>query len=120
MGGGEPAPAPITLKMTDLKEHYDVTTPAMSWVALNMLSHTRTPAQVMALTTRTAHHAMAQALAGARSRARRYATARDGGRRAGGLHQNEQFDWQPRVMTFAELVEYPPGARRGGAASVAR
>ncbi|HQZ21780.1 MAG TPA: M20/M25/M40 family metallo-hydrolase [Thermoflexales bacterium] len=111
MGGGEPAPAPITLKMTDLKEHYDVTTPAMSWVALNMLSHTRTPAQVMALATRTAHHAMAQALAGARSRARRYATARDGGRRAGGLHQNEQFDWQPRVMTFAELVEYTRRAR---------
>ena len=95
LGDAEPAPVPITLKQTDLKEHYDVTTPAMNWVALNMLSHTRPPAQVMALVTREAQAALTRGQALARARAAQFAAARGGDE----LHLN----YPARVMTFAEL-----------------
>jgi arginine utilization protein RocB len=36
---GEAAPPPTTLKLEDLKQHYDVTTPGKAWCCFNVLTH---------------------------------------------------------------------------------
>ncbi len=36
---GEDAPPPTTLKLEDLKKHYDVTTPGKTWCCVNVLTH---------------------------------------------------------------------------------
>jgi arginine utilization protein RocB len=44
---GEAAPPPTSLKQTDLKTHYDVTTPARAWACFNVLTHGKPPTQVL-------------------------------------------------------------------------
>lgn len=44
---GEAAPPPTSLKQTDLKTHYDVTTPARAWACFNVLTHGKSPTQVL-------------------------------------------------------------------------
>ncbi len=36
---GEQAPPPTALKLEDLKQHYDVTTPGKTWCCINILTH---------------------------------------------------------------------------------
>lgn len=55
---GEAAPPPVALESRDFRVHYDVTTPQRVWTALNVLSHARTPQQVLEMVTREAEAAM--------------------------------------------------------------
>lgn len=59
---GETAPPPVCLESRDFRQHYDVTTPQRVWSAFNVLSHARTPAQVLKMMTAEVEAAMAAAL----------------------------------------------------------
>lgn len=55
---GEFAPPPVALESRDFRAHYDVTTPQRVWSAYNVLSHARTPKEVLELVMREAGAAM--------------------------------------------------------------
>ena len=44
---GETAPPPTSLQQTDLKSHYDVTTPGRAWALYNVLTHGKPAQQVI-------------------------------------------------------------------------
>ncbi|GGL17626.1 M20/M25/M40 family metallo-hydrolase [Deinococcus radiotolerans] len=54
---GAAAPPPICLTVQDDRTHYDVTTPAAVWCAFNVLTHRRSPAEVLAQFETLAHQA---------------------------------------------------------------
>ncbi|RTR29390.1 M20/M25/M40 family metallo-hydrolase [Deinococcus radiophilus] len=62
-GHGETAPPPICLESRDFRGGYDVTTPQRVWSAYNVLSHTRTPPEVLELICAEAQAAMQEVLA---------------------------------------------------------
>ncbi|MBA3945075.1 MAG: M20/M25/M40 family metallo-hydrolase [Herpetosiphonaceae bacterium] len=101
---GEVAPPPTCLQQIDLKSHYDVTTPATAWCVYNVLNHTRTPAQVLALFQTEVQTALDEATSAVAEQGRRYA----------GLTGHAATHWQPRVLTFAELKAHV--LEQGGAA----
>ncbi|MDO4262766.1 MAG: M20/M25/M40 family metallo-hydrolase [Deinococcus sp.] len=88
---GEAAPPPICLEARDFRAGYDVTTPQRVWSAYNVLSHARTPQEVLDLMLREAQAAMQAVL----ERHRTFA-AQAGQAFAGA---------QPQVMTLGELRE---------------
>ncbi|MFC5849108.1 M20/M25/M40 family metallo-hydrolase [Deinococcus petrolearius] len=59
---GESSPPPVCLEWRDLRAGYDVTTPPAVWAAFNVLTHRRSPAEVLGQFTALAGHAAAQAL----------------------------------------------------------
>lgn len=90
---GETVPPPTTLKQTDLKNYYDVTTPGRAWACFNLLSHGKTPVQVLADFAQEARVALDEALQTLRERSR-----------AWGKH-SPALEVEPYVLTFAELCQ---------------
>jgi len=93
---GVAAPPPVTLRLRDGKNAYDVTTPQSAWCAVNLLNHARTPSQALADVKRAADCAMHDALA-LMSKRHAMHMAR------GGQAEPQTGAWQGRVMTYAEL-----------------
>ena len=104
---GETTPPPVNLTQIDLKQHYDVTTPAAAWCAYNVLTHKRTAGQVLPIIQRLVDEALQETLSHLREQARRF-EALSGQPVAHPI-------WQPQVYTFAELHSY--ALERGGAAT---
>jgi arginine utilization protein RocB len=104
---GEVAPPPVSLKQTDLKQGYDVTTPATAWCYYNLLTHSWSPSQVLAQIVSEVQQALNSAIGLLGERARRYAEI------AGGEAADPA--WRPQTLTFAELKRL--ALDRGGAAA---
>ena len=88
---GEAAPPPVCLEARDFRAQYDVTTPQRVWSAYNVLSHARTPQQVLELMLSETQAAMQAVLE------RHRAFAAEAGQAFA--------DAQPQVMTLGELRE---------------
>ncbi|MER3483475.1 MAG: hypothetical protein C4332_10355 [Meiothermus sp.] len=102
----ELAPPPISLYQSDLRAHYDVTTPASAWCAFNLLTHCRSPKEVLGMMVGTVEQAIAKALELMQERARVYAE------RSGFPARVPAY--QPKVLTFAglkRLAFQKPGVR---------
>jgi arginine utilization protein RocB len=97
MAAGEAASPPVCLKQTDLKAHYDVTTPAAAWCYYNLLTYSWAPSEALAKIVRLVEAALDGALAQLHERAQQYA----------GLTGSSLAlpAWQPRTLTFAELKQ---------------
>ncbi|HEY0607781.1 MAG TPA: M20/M25/M40 family metallo-hydrolase [Herpetosiphonaceae bacterium] len=92
---GAVSPPPVSLKQSDLKTQYDVTTPAAAWCYYNVLTHGRSAGDVLERITALVHDAMHSALGYLHEQARRYSQL------AG--QPADPPVWQPLVLTFAEL-----------------
>ncbi|GGO29810.1 M20/M25/M40 family metallo-hydrolase [Deinococcus humi] len=103
---GAAAPPPICLTMQDDRTRYDVTTPAAVWCAFNVLTHRRSPAEVLSQFEALAHEAADAALSTFRNRAEGAASPS-----APGL-----ADQRARILTVAELRAL--AVMRRGAAQV--
>ncbi|HEX6288969.1 MAG TPA: M20/M25/M40 family metallo-hydrolase [Herpetosiphonaceae bacterium] len=92
---GAAAPPPVSLKQSDLKTQYDVTTPAAAWCYYNVLTHGRAATDVLDTVMGLVREALDSALQQLQEQARRYAA----------LAQQpiEPIRWQPLVLSFAEL-----------------
>jgi arginine utilization protein RocB len=106
---GEVAPPPVGLKQADLKQGYDVTTPAAAWCYYNLLTHSWSPGEALAKIVCEVQQALDDAMALLGERARRYAELAGGDVAAPA--------WSPRTLTFAELKRR--AFERGGAAAQA-
>jgi arginine utilization protein RocB len=104
---GEIAPPPVSLKQADLKQGYDVTTPAAVWCYYNLLTHSWSPSEVLAKIAREVQQALDDAIALLGDRARRYAEL-------AGVDIAAPA-WRPQTLTFAELKRR--ALDRGGAAA---
>jgi arginine utilization protein RocB len=91
------APPPINLKLTDLKDWYDVTTPEYAWCTFNLLTHTLTPQEVLRRTKRLVAAALDDAIALMGERAEKFAA------RSSRIVSAKR--WEPHVLSFAELKE---------------
>jgi arginine utilization protein RocB len=103
---GEVAPPPVGLKQADLKQGYDVTTPAAAWCYYNLLTHSWSPSEVLAKMVHEVQQALDDAIELLRGRARRYAQIAGGDVAA--------LPWRARALTFAELKRL--ALDRGGVA----
>jgi arginine utilization protein RocB len=101
---GETAAPPVSLKMSDFKAVYDVTTPSAAWAYFNLLTLSRSPAAVLEQFTAIAHEAVGSAVAQLRRQAEAHpaATARGG----------PLLVREPTVLTFAALREKAGAAGR--------
>ncbi len=91
----EAAPPPVTLYQSDRRSRYDVTTPATAWCSYNLLTYTRSPADMLGMMLRETRAAMDSALSTLADRAAAFA------RIAGAaVHPHA---WTPSVLTWAEL-----------------
>ncbi|HET9222112.1 MAG TPA: M20/M25/M40 family metallo-hydrolase, partial [Roseiflexaceae bacterium] len=106
---GEVAPPPVGLKQADLKQGYDVTTPAAAWCYYNLLTHSWSPSEVLSKIVREVQQALDDAIALLGERKRRYAELAGGDVAAPA--------WRPQTLTFAELKRR--ALERGGAAAQA-
>ncbi|GAC1636947.1 MAG: M20/M25/M40 family metallo-hydrolase [Herpetosiphon sp.] len=104
---GEAAPLPVSLKQVDLKDHYDVTIPGSAWCYFNVLTHRRSPNDVLALMRSTVADACADAAKYLQQQAHRYAGLTAGTTTAP--------MWQTTVLTYRELKER--ALQTGGAAA---
>ncbi|HRA53708.1 MAG TPA: M20/M25/M40 family metallo-hydrolase [Thermoflexales bacterium] len=105
----EVAPPPVTLYQTDRRSRYDVTTPATAWCSYNVLTYTRTPADMLDMMLGETRAAMDAALRTLETRAAAY------DRVAGAaVHAHA---WTPQVLTWAQLEAQ---ARSRGPAEIAR
>ncbi len=66
---GELPPPPVFLRAIDLKKHYDVTMPEQAFTALNVLTYSAGPNEVLARVRRATERALASAHAQLRARA---------------------------------------------------
>lgn len=105
---GEVTPPPVSLKLTDLKDSYNVQTAFFSWAYFNWFTFTQTPAQVLDRFKGLVSEAFASLHAEFTDRAARHAAL--GGR-------TPVTSWTPRVYTFAELAQQVE--ERKGAAYIA-
>lgn len=92
---GEAAPPPVNLTQIDLKQHYDVTTPAAAWCAYNVLTHGRTAGQIMPIMQHLVTEAFDATITSLREQAQRFEAL-------SGLPVSAPA-WQPQIYTFAEL-----------------
>lgn len=91
----EVAPPPVTLYQTDRRSRYDVTTSATAWCSYNLLTYTRSPADMLGMMLRETRAAMDVALRTLESRAAAYASIA-----GAAVHPHA---WTPHVLTWAEL-----------------
>jgi arginine utilization protein RocB len=90
-----PAP-PTILYQRDNRTNYDVTTPASSFCAVNVLTHHRTPQEVLETFQMLAKESLESTLQKLGQRARTFATQ---------TNTKIEFQLTPNVITFAELLE---------------
>ncbi len=93
-GGGETAPAPVTLHQTDGRRGYDVTTPATAWCYYNLLRYTGGARAAFDAFLELVRTAVADAARLTHERAVAYA------RLSGGEPPPR---WEPAVLTYEEL-----------------
>lgn len=105
---GESSPPPVCLEWRDLRSGYDVTTPGAFWAAFNVLTHQRTPRQVLAQFTVLASLAASRAV----TRQARHA------RRWGSASASALAEQQPEILTFQDLRAR--AVTRAGEAAVCR
>ena len=93
---GESSPPPTCLKLTDLKENYNVQTPSLAYVLYNILTLTQSPQDVLA---KLKSAALAAGAALSERMAQKYAEvdSPDKGRKLAKL--------QPKVYTYSELYQ---------------
>ncbi len=94
---GEVTPPPVSLKLTDLKDHYTVQTPLYSWAYYNWFTFTKSPADVLSEFRQLVTDAFGYLHAEFTDRAARHAAL--------GSTRTPLAAWMPRVFTFAELAE---------------
>lgn len=92
---GEFAAPPVCLKQTDLKNYYDVTTPAASWSYYNTLMYSWSPSEVLRRFRIVVEQALQEAVDQQRQRAEIFAQRSKTPLVWG--------NWQPKVYEFAEL-----------------
>ncbi|WP_110514520.1 M20/M25/M40 family metallo-hydrolase [Herpetosiphon llansteffanensis] len=92
---GELAPPPISLKQSDLKAFYDVTTPSTAWCYFNYLTHGRPANMVLEQFMAATHEALDAVLTTQFAQAQRYATL---------VGSAAPVRWQAQVLSYAELV----------------
>jgi arginine utilization protein RocB len=113
---GEAAPPPTTLKQTDLKTHYDVTTPGRAFALWNVLTHGKTAQTVLAEFKHHTQAALESAMQTLRQRAVQWgsrqvqippATLEVQSPPAALEVQSPPaaLEVQPFVLTYAELLE---------------
>lgn len=92
--GGIMGTPPTLLKQTDLKTHYDVTTPARAWLYVNTLSHGQKAGEVLERFKEVAQEALLDGLNTLKVRAE-------------ALHNfhSAAHGATPLVLTYAELLE---------------
>lgn len=93
---GNPPPPPTILYYRDLRDHYDVTTPAAVFVSANVLTHIDGPVQVLDAVSKLSLRAMQLASASLRERAGSHACL-----------SGQSFcppDREPHLVPWAELV----------------
>jgi arginine utilization protein RocB len=90
-----PAP-PTVLYQRDNRTHYDVTTPASTFCAVNVLTHHRTPREVLETIHRVAKESLESTLQKLQQRATEFAN-----------HTNTKMNLQltSKVISFADLLE---------------
>jgi len=103
---GEKAPPPTVLKLEDLKQQYDVTTPGKTWCCINILTHRMPAREVMESACKLVDEALTSALAYLREQAQEWS----------GHKRLTQF--VPRVLTFHQLRAL--ALESGGASATAR
>ncbi len=91
-----PAP-PSVLYQRDNRTHYDVTTPATAFCAVNVLTHHRSPHEVLETFETLAEESLARCFALVLERETEYA------RRNG--QEMSKPSWPPTVLSFGELVK---------------
>jgi arginine utilization protein RocB len=91
---GEAAPPPTSLKQSDLKTHYDVTTPGRAWALYNVLTHGKPAQRVLEDFCREVQIALDQSLDVLRTRAKTW-----------GFEQAEALNVQAFTMTYKTLCE---------------
>jgi arginine utilization protein RocB len=97
MADGESTMPPTNLKSKDVKELYNVSTPAAAVSYFNVFTLTRSPKEVMEKLVSIAEEAFAGALEKMNREAEKYAAFTGKDRPA--------IPWQPKVYTFAQLYE---------------
>ncbi len=93
---GEEPPPPTILYFRESRQHYDVTTPDSVFVAMNILTHSKSPQEVFELVSKTAFDAMNSSISTLRERASTMA------RRVSGHFALPVRT--PRVLSFEELA----------------
>jgi len=86
---------PTVLRAGDMKQGYNVSTPAAAWAYLNVFTLTTTPDTIMVKLVRLGQQAWANAMD------RRNLSAR-AWEKIGGVHL-KLTQWKPQVLTFAQL-----------------
>lgn len=94
---GEVTYPPTVLRAGDMKQGYNVSTPAAAWAYFNVFTLAATPAEIMGKLVRLGEQAVSN------STERLKLSARTWGALAGG--EVALPDWQPRVITYAQLLE---------------
>jgi arginine utilization protein RocB len=89
-----PAP-PTVLYQRDNRTHYDVTTSASAFCAVNVLTHHRSPQDVLEMFTRLATESLESTLAKLQARAKDF---------SGKTKADISLAWTGKVLTFAELL----------------
>ncbi len=90
---GEIGTPPTSLKQTDQKLQYDVTTPARAWLCMNVLTHGLSAKEVLERFTREARTAIDNALQALRTRAEALGA------------KSAAHGAAPLVLTYQELLE---------------
>jgi arginine utilization protein RocB len=93
---GEEPPPPTILYFRESRQHYDVTTPDSVFVAMNILTHSKTPGEVLELVSKAAFDAMNRSISTLRERASTMA------RRVSGHFSLPART--PRVLNFEDLA----------------
>lgn len=88
---GEMTAPPVALLQSDLRDGYDVTTPARSWCAFNVITRRRSGREVLDRSAEVVRRAIARALALRRER-----------RERAGAHGSVSFEDVP-ILTFEEV-----------------
>ena len=91
---GEIGTPPTSLKQSDQKQQYDVTTPARAWLCINVLTHGLSAKEVLGGFTREAKHAIDGALQFLRNRAEKLG------------EKSAAHGASPLVLTYQDLLEH--------------
>lgn len=97
--GSEAYPPPAALWHRDLREVYSVTLPAQVVVGFNVLTVEKTPAKALQMMKDVAHKAFELALQRLKESAHRFSEETSGTPEKVGVR------WQPKVLTYEEVVE---------------
>jgi arginine utilization protein RocB len=89
-----PAP-PTVLYQRDNRTHYDVTTPASSFCAVNVLTHHRSPQDVLGMFTKLATESLESTLQKLQARAQAFSRQ---------TNMPISSTWTGKVLTFGELL----------------